>query len=186
RAMEDKRGGQIFAACAAGAMYRRDMIDLIGFFDEDFFMQCEDTDLSFRAQLAGWKVIYAPGARVFHKVGHSIGRATDFNVYHTQRNIEFVRIKNVPASLLMLYLPQMLVNLLVDFLYFGIKNRRWRAFIRAKRDAVTALPRFLAKRKTIMREIKKVKASYVRSIITPLLSEDNKNLFAIKLKKFFL
>ncbi len=174
----------VFAACAAGAIYRKVMIDAIGFFDEDFFMQCEDTDLSFRAQLAGWKVMYEPSAVVFHRVGHSIGRATDFNVYHTQRNIEFVRMKNVPVLILVLYLPQMLMNMIVDFLYFGIKNRRWTAFIRAKIDAIRGLPKMLAKRRKIMRDLRRVKTSYVRSIITPLFSEENKNLFAIKLRKF--
>ena len=32
-------------------------------FDEDFFMYHEDTDLSWRANLLGWRVLYEPGAR---------------------------------------------------------------------------------------------------------------------------
>jgi GT2 family glycosyltransferase len=175
----------VFAACGAGAMYKRRMLDEIGFFDEDFFIQCEDTDLSFRAQLAGWKVLYAPEARVLHKVGHSIGRASERNVYYTQRNIEFVRIKNVPLWMLMLYLPQMTLNLIVDFLYFGVRHLRFKAFIKAKLDALSMLPLMLKKRRAIMSRIKRADDSYIRSLMTPIASGENRSLFAEKIKKFF-
>ena len=52
----------IFGACAAAALYDKRMIDEIGFFDEDFFLLYEDVDLSFRAQLKGYKCLYVPEA----------------------------------------------------------------------------------------------------------------------------
>src|SRR5208283_2055864 len=85
----------VFGACAAAAIYRKSAIDEVGFFDEDFFIQCDDTDLSFRLQLAGWRVLYVPDAVVYHKVSHTIGRKSDIGVYYSQRNMEFLRIKNV-------------------------------------------------------------------------------------------
>jgi hypothetical protein len=42
------------------------MLDEIGFLDEDFFLYDEDTDLNFRAQLAGWKCVYVPTAVAYH------------------------------------------------------------------------------------------------------------------------
>src|SRR5215831_20057187 len=42
----------VFGACGAAVLYRRCMLDEIGFLDEDFFLYDEDTDLNFRAQLA--------------------------------------------------------------------------------------------------------------------------------------
>ena len=60
----------VFGATAAAALYRRAMIDDISldgeFFDSDFFVYREDADVAWRAQLMGWKCIYAPYARGYH------------------------------------------------------------------------------------------------------------------------
>lgn len=56
----------VFGACGAAALYRRAMLEDTSiedeFFDEDFIAYYEDADLSWRAQLNGWSVIYTPGA----------------------------------------------------------------------------------------------------------------------------
>ena len=56
----------VLGASAGAAFYRRELFDLIGFFDEDFFMYLEDVDLSLRAQLAGFGCRFASAARVYH------------------------------------------------------------------------------------------------------------------------
>ena len=60
----------VFGATAAAALYRRSMIHDISldgeFFDADFFVYREDADVAWRAQLMGWKCIYAPYARGYH------------------------------------------------------------------------------------------------------------------------
>jgi hypothetical protein len=169
----------VFGACAAAAIYRKSAIDEIGFFDEDFFLQCDDTDLSFRLQLAGWKVLYVPDAIVYHKVSHAIGRKSDVGVYYSQRNMEFLRIKNVPLSLLIMYLPQMMIGYIVEFSYFGIRHMKWKLFLKAKIDALKLFPAMLRKRKHI---IKKVDNKYIRSLITPLFSD--RSFMLQKLRKF--
>ena len=55
----------VFSACGAAVLYRRRMLAEIGFLDDNFFLYDEDTDLSFRAQLAGWKCVYVPNAIAF-------------------------------------------------------------------------------------------------------------------------
>lgn len=40
--------------------------ELDGFDNESFFLYCDDVDFSWRARLAGYKVIYQPSAAVFH------------------------------------------------------------------------------------------------------------------------
>lgn len=57
---------EVFAGCGASLLLRRSMLDEIGSLDEDFFMYYEDTDLAWRARLYGWKVLYAPQAKVRH------------------------------------------------------------------------------------------------------------------------
>ncbi len=171
----------VFSACAAAAMYRREMLETIGFFDEDFFIQCEDTDLSMRAQVAGWKVLYLPGAVVYHRVGHSLGKASAPGIYYSQRNMEFLRLKYLPVSLLLRKLPQMLFGFTADMIYFGIRKKKPGAFFRAKFDALKMTPRMLRKRRYIKKELQKVDNSYFASLVTPLFL--NRELIDMKLSK---
>lgn len=171
----------IFGACAGVALYRKKMIDEIGFLDEDFFLIHEDSDFNFRAQLAGWKVSYVSSATAVHKVRSTIGAMSDMEVYHSLRNIEFVRVKNIPLGLLIRCLPGCIVGSLTEFLYYALKHGRPGLFLKAKRDAFKNLTPMLEKRKEIMK-LKKVENRYLHSVLTPLLS---KELFFRKLKKFF-
>lgn len=50
-------------------MIRREVIEQIGFLDEDFFAYQEDTDFCRRARLAGWKIYYNPAAQIVHFAG---------------------------------------------------------------------------------------------------------------------
>ena len=63
----------IFGGCGGAVAYRRAMLDKVGAFDESFFMYCEDVDLNWRAQLAGWRCWYAPDAVVYHKLSATGG-----------------------------------------------------------------------------------------------------------------
>ncbi len=57
---------QVFSGCGANLLIRRDILDKVGAFDDDFFMYYEDTDLAWRTRLHGWQVLYAPNAVVRH------------------------------------------------------------------------------------------------------------------------
>lgn len=56
----------VLGAGAAAGFYRRSLFEDIGLFDADFFMYLEDVDLSLRAQRAGHRCLYLPGAIVYH------------------------------------------------------------------------------------------------------------------------
>lgn len=170
----------VFGACAGAALYRRKMLDEICFLDEDFFLIHEDTDLNFRAQLAGWKVLYIPTAIVHHKVRSSIGNMSDLAVYYTLRNSEFVRIKNVPVGVFMRCVPEFVLGVISEFLYFAVKHKRFRLFMKAKMDAIKMFPRMWQKRKIIMRT-RKVSNAYLLSLMTPNWQKD---FFKAKLGKF--
>src|SRR5690606_20741179 len=58
---------RVFGASGGASLYRASMLKEIGLFDEDFFAYYEDVDISFRAQLAGWKVLYVPTAEAYHQ-----------------------------------------------------------------------------------------------------------------------
>jgi GT2 family glycosyltransferase len=171
----------VFGACAGAALYRRRMIEEIGFFDEDFFLIHEDTDLNLRAQLAGWKVLYVPTAVVSHKVRSSIGNMSDTAIYYTLRNCEFVRIKNIPVPLLMRCLPIFIIGAIADFFFFALKHGKLRLYLKAKTDVLKRARIMFGKRREIM-GLKKVDNNYLRSILTPV---SGKEFFQVKAKKFF-
>jgi GT2 family glycosyltransferase len=60
----------LFGACL---LVRRDAVDQVGLFDEDFFMFSEETDWCYRFRQAGWKVYFVPNAEVVHVGGASHG-----------------------------------------------------------------------------------------------------------------
>ena len=144
----------VHGACAGAALYHRQMIDEIGFLDESFFVIHEDTDLNLRAHLFGWKVLYVATAVVHHKVRSTIGHMSTATVYYTLRNSEFVRVKNLPLSLILRHLPELLIGSVTEFVYFGIRHRHPLLYLKAKLDAVRMLPEMMRKRRANMRAMR--------------------------------
>ena len=56
-------------------LVRRDAVDSIGGFDEDFFLMSEEVDWCYRFRQAGWKVLFYPGAEAYHVIGASLNPA---------------------------------------------------------------------------------------------------------------
>jgi GT2 family glycosyltransferase len=87
------------SGCAA--LYRREMLDEIGLFDETFFLYCEDTDLGLRARWAAWECLYVPDAKVWHRYSHSAGKASALKAYYVERNRLMLAVKNLPFRMLL-------------------------------------------------------------------------------------
>ncbi|GMV34091.1 glycosyltransferase family 2 protein [Chloroflexi bacterium CFX5] len=138
---------EVFGACAAAAMYRREDFLKAGGFDEDYFSYFEDVDLSFRLRLAGGRCLYVPDAVVRHVGSASAGKLSDFVIYHGHRNLVWTFIKNMPGPLVWIYLPlHLLMNLffMISFTFRG----KGSAILRAKRDALLKIADVLRKRKS--------------------------------------
>lgn len=172
--------GYVFGACAGAALYRRKMLDEIGFLDDDFFLIHEDTDFNLRAQIAGWKVLYVPDAVVYHKVRSTIGQMSDTAIYYTLRNSEYVRIKNIPWGLFIRCLPEFIFGTISEFVYFAVKHRKLKCYLRAKIDVLKSLRKTLRKRKDIMKNVKRVDNKSLYSVMTPIWS---KKFLTMKMKK---
>jgi GT2 family glycosyltransferase len=87
-------GEEALLPSGSAALYRREMLEEIGLFDESFFLYCEDTDLGLRARWAGWECLYVPDAVVEHRYSHSSGQASALKAYYVERNRLFVIFKN--------------------------------------------------------------------------------------------
>lgn len=93
---------EIFFASDCACLYRREMLEDIGLYDEDFFAYADETDMGWRAQLAGWKCIYSPKAIVYHYHSTSSGgRVSAFKAFLVERNRIWVALKNFPISLIL-------------------------------------------------------------------------------------
>ena len=164
----------IFGACAGAAIYRTEMLSDIGLFDEDFFLLYEDVDLSFRAQLKGYKCLYVPEAVVYHKASSSIVYDSPISVYYSHRNLEWVYIKNMPGPLIVKTIFPHVIYDIAAFFYFLICGRG-KDFIRAKKDAVKGLKKTLEKRRQIQAN-RRVDDRYIWNLL-------NKELFLHRLTR---
>lgn len=88
----------VFSACGGAAAYRREVLEQVGYLDDAYFFSCEDVDLGWRINLAGWRVLYLPTAIVYHKLKATGGSVT--GSYYDGRNFLYLIAKNMPSSLL--------------------------------------------------------------------------------------
>lgn len=89
--------GMITAACGANILLRIAMLAEIGAFDSRFFMYYEDADLSWRAWLAGWEVVYAHEAVIRHIHCGTTQEWSPFFIFYTERNRLAMLLKNGTA-----------------------------------------------------------------------------------------
>lgn len=100
---------EIFAASGGASIFKKAVIEDIGGFDERFFAYLEDVDLSFRARLRGYRVIFAPKAKIYHRIGGTSSNFGSFTRYHFIKNSAFLYFKNFPLPLLFAGLPRFIV-----------------------------------------------------------------------------
>jgi GT2 family glycosyltransferase len=161
--------------CAA--MYRRQMLDSIGGFDEDFFAYADDAELGLRARIAGWKCLYTPEAVVRHHRGATLGVTSSRRLELIERNRVLLAAKLFPWSLLWLNGPYYLARISTGILaaalgrgeigrFPGIlgKMRAATALLRGDFEALRLLPRMLRKRREI-RKVAKLSPAEVRELI---------------------
>lgn len=99
-----ERPCHIFSACAGAAIYRREIFEEIGYFDEMHFAYLEDIDVGYRAKIAGYYNRYCPSAIVYHVgSGTSGSKYNSFKVRLAARNSVYLNYKNMP-------LPQLFIN----------------------------------------------------------------------------
>lgn len=88
---EEAKETQYMTGCAL--MIKSSLLKEIGDFCEDYFIYYEDTDLSLRARKAGYKIMYAPSSKIYHKVTRSISKIGNprIHYYHTRNFLLLTR-----------------------------------------------------------------------------------------------
>jgi len=161
--------------CAA--MYRKEMLERIGGFDEDFFAYGDDAELGLRARIAGWLCLYAPRAVVRHHRGATLGKDSAWRLELIERNRVLLAVKLFPWSLLALnpfyYAARLVAGALLahggqgDTAHFpgvGGKLAIVRALAAGDFAALRMIPRMLGKRAQIER-IRRLTPGEVRRLL---------------------
>lgn len=102
---------EIYAACGAAVLYNKEILDDVGFLDEDFFMYYEDVEICERARFKGHPTIYVPKAIASHYHALSSKEGSPFFVYHVEK-----------GRLMHLFLNFPLIIFLKEYLYMCLMN----------------------------------------------------------------
>lgn len=154
----------IFGACGGAAAYRRTMLEVIGLMDEAFVAYCEDVDLNWRAQLAGYRCVYVPEAVVYHRLSATGGGP--LASFYCGRNFLFLLAKDVPGPLLRRHWARILLAQVGYSLrsLLHCRERAARAWLRGQGAGLLGLPAMLRRRPAVQAS-RRVDLAYLESLL---------------------
>ncbi len=122
-ASEYEKPAGIFAACGGASIFRKSILEKIGYFDENHFAYLEDIDICYRAAIYGYHCSYAPEAKVLHAGSATSGsRYNEFKTRQASANSVYLVGKNMPLLQLIWNLPFLLLGFLVKTIFFCRKG----------------------------------------------------------------
>lgn len=171
---------RVFGASGGASLYRSKMLREIGLFDEDFFAYYEDVDISFRAQLAGWKIGYVPKAVVYHEIGATSSTIRGFTTYQTLKNLPWLMWKNVPWRLMWRVWPRFSLAYW-GMIFSALRRGQLGPVFKGLLVTTVLMPKKLVQRHKIQSN-RKVSIDYIESMITPDLPPNAHKLRALRAK----
>lgn len=113
------RSCRVFSACAGAAIYRRELFERIGLFDEKHFAYLEDIDVGYRARIEGYDNVYCPAAKVWHVgSGTSGSKYNAFKVRLAARNNVYLNYKNMPFLQLLANAAPIALGMVIKYFFF--------------------------------------------------------------------
>lgn len=161
----------IFSAKGACIFLRREVIEKIGLFDEDFFIFFEETDLCFRIWLAGYVVVYEPKSIMYHVGGGDTTSSNSFQhekrLYLSIRNMFYSYVKNFGTRNLLTILPIFIfLNIFLVFYYLiNLKINLLLSVCKAFTWNIKNLRVILKKRSYVQHNIRKISDSNLNKLI---------------------
>jgi len=141
---------KIFSACAGGAIYRRELLNRLNGFSENFWAYLEDVDLGFRANLLGYCGYFVPSAVIYHVDGGTSKKTKNLVHFLTIRNSLYLVYRNYPFSLLLFLSPCLFINQIRNLLS-GFKHHYLPEVIKAYRDFGRMFPELNRQRRIIQK-----------------------------------
>lgn len=126
---------EIFSTKGAVMLIKKQVLDKVSFpkygnhkasiFDQDYFTAFEDTDLSMRIWLAGYKIMYAPTTKAYHIGGGTVKKMIkSFVLFHGEKNRLATYLKNLSPKYLFKILPRIIIMFQIECLAYLIIKRR--------------------------------------------------------------
>ena len=113
----------VTSACAGAAIYRKEIFERIGYFDDAHFCYLEDVDVGYRARIYGYRNLCEPSAIVYHAgSGTSGSRYNVFKEELTSANNLYFIYKNMPVLQLLINLPLLILGIVIKQIYFSKKK----------------------------------------------------------------
>jgi GT2 family glycosyltransferase len=136
---------EVAAVSGAAFAIRSDLFRMLGGFDEDFFIYMDETDLSCRARLAGWRSLTAPGSLVWHDYALRFGPD---KVFLQERNRYQMILKNFRWPTIAVLLPGFLLAEVITWGFVLLFERaHWRKKLRAYEEIILRWREILRKRR---------------------------------------
>lgn len=158
---------EVFGFCGAAVVLRRSALDVVGLFDDDFFMYYEDTDLSWRLRLAGFRVEHCPDAVVHHDHGASSRGSSELFRFHDARNRLLVLVKDATPGLAARCLARFVLTTASIAVRRSQPAAHVRTRLRALASCVRLSPRLVARRRAIGRTSAVSRADVERLLVPP-------------------
>jgi len=145
-----RRDGPLLCPSGCAGLYSQEMLSATAlngeYFDEDFFMYCEDTDLGIRAHLKGFKAALAEKATIFHKVGVVSGGPSSVScAYFLHRNTIWTIVKSFPFKILVKNFLWILLGQLGGCIK-NIGRTHFRHVIKGKMSGIRGIKKMIRKR----------------------------------------
>lgn len=160
---------QLYSANGACMLVRKEVINKIKLFDEDYFSYVEETDFCHRALLSGYQIWYEPKAVIYHLGSMDNSKyKQSILLYNAFRNRITTYLKNLEAINLLKILPLIIAGyLFAAIIYFGFgKPKNSLAIFKALFYNIIHLERTLRKRKTIQGKYRQSKDKNFLPIVT--------------------
>lgn len=151
----------IFAPKGACMFWKREVLKKIGLMDDDYFRYFEETDLAWRAWLAGYKIKFSARSILYHRDGGT-NEKLDYNFSHYQNYKNRINsiIKNAGIKTLIYMIPAHLIVCfsIVIFWLFRLRDLvGMKALMKGISANIIDLPKTLKKRRQIQKNIRKLK-----------------------------
>lgn len=123
-------GEEIASVTGCAFLIKKEVLNKIGLFDEEFqnfgrffHSSLEDIDLAWRAQLAGYKVIFEPSAVMYHKYIQK--PLTPLRYYYLECGRYYILLKNYCKMTLILLFPALILSEIVSWGFVFLKGKRF-------------------------------------------------------------
>lgn len=105
--------------------FNKDLIEEIGYLPEEYFMYLEDVDYCYRVIKNGYKIVYLPNVKIWHKVGSSskTTKCNNFRLSNRNRIIFSKKYGTLKDNLF--FWPFFIITRLIRFFQCTYKNKKF-------------------------------------------------------------